>query len=202
WEVLRLAVWTIAPPPGVGCNRRRAAVGAETMARVPGEHRLGFGQCRDVFGGYQPLNRDRAQIDDEEAWLALEQFRRRRIDRGPIARDAALQAEKHGFADRGERARFRQTEQRVRLARLAQDKEFAADQISAGLCIECGERAVITAVAGAVERVCDITEKRPRSEVEHAVTPGGRKLARQPWRRNGGLKPDPVPNRVEKMCEL
>ena len=56
----------------------------------------------------------------------------------------------------------------LRLARLAQHHELAADQIGTRVGLMGGEPAVIAAIGRAVEWIGDITEKRPRSEVGHA----------------------------------
>ena len=117
---------------------------------------------------HQPLDRDRAQVDDQEPGLILERFRRRLIDRRPVPRSTVLQAEKHGLAHGRERTCLGQSEQCLRLAGLAQHHELATDQIGSRVGLVGGEPAVIAAISRAVEWVGDITEKRPRSEVEHA----------------------------------
>ena len=50
------------------------------MAQVPVQHRLGFGDRRQVLGLDQPLHRDRAQVGDQEAVARFQRFRRRRRD--------------------------------------------------------------------------------------------------------------------------
>ena len=62
--MLGLADRAIAPPAGLRQCGRRAAIGAEAMARVPAENRLGFCERRHMHGIDLALHRDGAQIDE------------------------------------------------------------------------------------------------------------------------------------------
>ena len=112
-EMLGLAGRAGALPAGLDQVGGGAAVRAEAVARMPVQHRLGLGDRRQVLGRDQALDRDRAQVDDEEIVARLQRFGARRRDADAEARRAVEQAEEHRLGDRGQRARLVGREQRI-----------------------------------------------------------------------------------------
>ena len=109
---------------------RRAAIGAEPVPRVPVQHRLGFGERRQMLGRHQPLHGDRAQIDDVQVVARLERLGVCLLDAQAEAGGAIDQAEEHGFGGRRERARFPSVKAGSKPLRLLEHDQLAADQIA------------------------------------------------------------------------
>src|SRR4029079_3657327 len=59
-KVLRVARWTVAPPPSVDRHAGCSAVWAITVASMPAEQRLGLCQGLKMLGCNEPIHRDRA----------------------------------------------------------------------------------------------------------------------------------------------
>ena len=107
--MLRLAVRAIAPPAAVDGLRRRAAIRAEAVARMPVQHGLGFGDRRQMLGLDQALHRDRAQVGHQKSVARLERFRRRRRNADAETAGAVEVAEEYRLGRGAERARFLQS---------------------------------------------------------------------------------------------
>ena len=139
------------------------------MARMPAEHRLGFGKRRQVLGADQALHGDRAQIGDFQIVARLERLDRRRLEADTEARRLIHEAEEHGFARGAERARLGAREQRIAsLATIFHHHQFAADHIESGAVTlgELRQRGGIAAVfGGALDRARRIAEVRMRAEI-------------------------------------
>ena len=167
--MLGLAVGAIAPPAAVDGERRRAAIRAEAMLGVPVQHRLAFGDRRQMVGVDQTLHGDGAQIGDQKIVAGLERLRGVWRDAESKVTGFVEVAEENSFGGRRQSARFCQCEQRIaeRLALFGND-HFAADHIGAGFGagqhgIQCG--GVAAALGGAFETVFGIAEAGLWSEV-------------------------------------
>ena len=129
--MLDLAGRAGALPAGVDHVGLDAAVGAEAVPRVPVQHRLGLGERRQMFGRRKALDRDRAQIDDEQIVARLQRFGARRRDAVAEARSAVEQAEEHRLGGGRERARLVRRERRiVHAVALLEHDHLAADDIA------------------------------------------------------------------------
>ena len=85
------------------------------------------GRCSGVD---KALDRDRAQIDDEQIVARLQRLGARLADAGAEARGAVEQAEEHRLGGRRERARLVRRERRiVQAVALLQHDQLAADDI-------------------------------------------------------------------------
>ena len=104
------------------------------MARMPAEHRLGFGQRRHMLGGDHALHGDGAQIDEFQIVARFQRLDAPRIDADAETRRFVQKPEKHGLARGAERARLGGRKQRIeRLACVASSTMlFAADDVDAG----------------------------------------------------------------------
>ena len=149
--------------------RRRAAIRAEAMPRMPADKRLGFGKRRQMLGGDQALHRDRAQIGDFQIVARFERLDRLRVEPKTETRRAVNEAEKYAHLFAAERARLGGRKQRVGLfaVRFEHD-EFAAGHIDAGARIlgKLLQRRVVAAqCSGAIKRARRIAERRRRTKI-------------------------------------
>ena len=158
--------------PACDIAGRLAAIGAEAMARMPGEQRLRLGERREMLGSDQSLHGDRAQVGDEQIGALLQRLGGLGIERDAEAAGLAGQSEKHRLGGRRERARFLGAEQRVGAVRgLAHHHEFAADRERAARPVgRAGgkERLVAAALGDARQNAGGIAEQRLRPEIEGA----------------------------------
>src|SRR5579862_4270042 len=97
-KMLHLAGWAIAPPTGFDHPCRRTAVGTETVAPVPAEHRLGLGQRRQMVGMDQAVHRDRTNVSDFQIIARLERLDVGRIEIDAETRGITHETEEHRLA--------------------------------------------------------------------------------------------------------
>src|SRR5262249_53241273 len=71
-KMLGLASGAVAPPASADKFRRKAAIRAKAVARMPVQHGFSLGNRRKVIGGDKALHRDRAQISYVEIITGLE----------------------------------------------------------------------------------------------------------------------------------
>src|SRR5262245_25198722 len=95
--MLGLASGTVAPPASADKFRRRAAIRAKAVARMPVQHGFSLGNRRQMIGGDKALHRDRAQIGYVEIVTGLEGLRSLRCE--PMAKPGCSikQAEENRF---------------------------------------------------------------------------------------------------------
>ena len=117
--------------------RRRAAIGTETVARMPAEQRLGFGERRQMLGADEALHRDAAQVGDfqivarfERLERAADRGRNRNAARRPRGRERRVSRRApSASASAGENSGCRSLPMRRRCFSAPQ---LAADHIDAG----------------------------------------------------------------------
>src|SRR5262249_2989445 len=168
-EMRGLARRAIAPPTRFGDVRAHPAVGAEAVARVPGEQRLRLGEPGRVLRRARAWARDGGEMGDGQVGTRLQRFGRRLVDAAPDPRRIAGETEKNRLARRPERARLAGREQRIMTARgLPGDDELAADHVDPGVSVRRKRRQsrrIVAAFGGAIERAWRVTELRPGAEI-------------------------------------